>query len=45
MEGSGFSFKFLSSLSIRCNKVNVSKGLSNQILSIKLSIKGVSIKY
>ena len=29
MEGSRFSFKFVSSLSIRCEKENVSKGSSN----------------
>ena len=28
MKRSGFSFKFASSLSIRCDKVNKSKGLS-----------------
>ena len=27
MEGSRFNFKFLSSLSIRCDKINVSEGL------------------
>ena len=35
MKGSGFSLKFLSSLSVRCDKVNVSKG-SSYIKSLNL---------
>ena len=35
MKGSGFSLKFLGSLSVRCDKVNVSKG-SSYIKSLNL---------